>query len=110
MNALLSLITFLSAVTGDGPDLTDVSDKINELIGTIWKIGMSVAAGIVAIMGLAVGAMYIASLGDEQKKKSAKSALKTLLIGTIIVFGIAAVASTVCTALAKWANVSFGAY
>ncbi len=110
MKFLLSLVTFLSAATGDGPDLTDVSEKVNELIGSIWTIAMAVAGGCVMLLGIIIGVKYAVSLGDEQKKKSAQTALKTLLIGAVVIFGIAAVAGGVCTALAKWANVSFGAY
>ena len=109
MKTLSTFLFFLSAVT-DGPDLTDISEKVNELIGTIWTIALAVAAGCAVILGLVIGAKYALSLGEEQKKKSAQSALKTFLIGTAIIFIIAAVAGGVMSALAKWANVSFGAY
>lgn len=101
MNAFLA--TVMSFLSSSG-DFGDVSDAINDLIGKMWTPCLAVAGSLAGIWGLYLGIKFWTAAGDEQKKKSAKSALISFIIGIIVIFAIAVGAPMGIAALATWAS------
>lgn len=101
MNALLA--TFLPFLSASG-DFGDVSDAINDLISEMWTPCLAVAGSLAGVWGLYLGIKFWTAAGDEQKKKSAKSALISFVIGIIVIFAVFVGAPMGIGALATWAS------
>lgn len=108
MNAFIATIfPFLSAQA----DFTDLSDSITELINSMWVPCVSLASALAVAWGVFLGIKYWHAAGDEQKKKSAKSAIISFVVGVIIIFVVAVGAPLGIGALTEWvgSNQSVGA-
>lgn len=101
MNTFLSvLLPFISAEA----DFTDLSDAIIDLIQSMWVPLVSAASALSVGWGIFLGVKYWLSAGDEQKKKSAKSAIISFVIGVIVIFVIAVGAPMAIAALSEWVS------
>lgn len=101
MNIFLSaLLPFLAAEA----DFTDLGDAITDLINSMWKPCVIVASSLAGAWGLFIGLKWWFSSGDEQKKKSAKSALFSFIIGVGLIFVIAVGAPMAIGAFAEWVS------
>ena len=101
MNAFLSVILpFLSAEA----DFTDLSDTITDLIQSMWVPCVAVASALAVAWGIYLGIKYWTSAGDEQKKKSAKSAIISFVVGVIVIFVVAVGAPLGIGALTEWVS------
>lgn len=101
MNTFLSVILpFLSAEA----DFTDLSDTITDLIQSMWVPCVAVASALAVAWGIYLGVKYWLSAGDEQKKKSAKSAIISFVIGVIVIFVVAVGAPMGIGALSEWVS------
>ncbi len=99
MNAFLSvLLPFISAEA----DFTDLSDTIIDLIQSMWKPCVAVASALSVAWGIYLGIKYWLSAGDETKKKSAKSAIISFVVGVVVIFVIAVGAPMAIAALSEW--------
>ncbi len=101
MNAFLA--TFLPFISAQA-DFTDLSDSITELIDSMWVPCVSVASALAVAWGIFLGVKYWLSAGDEQKKKSAKSAIISFVVGVIVIFAVAVGAPLGIGALSEWAG------
>ena len=101
MNIFLSVILpFLSAEA----DFTDLSDSITDLIKSMWVPCVAIASALAVAWGIYLGIKYWTSAGDEQKKKSAKSAIISFVIGVIVIFVVAVGAPLGIGALSEWVS------
>lgn len=102
MNAFLA--TFLPFLSAGGADFSDLSDSITELIDSMWIPCVAVAGTLAVAWGVYLGVKYWMSAGDEQKKKSAKSAIISFVVGIVIIFAVAVAAPLGIAALSEWAG------
>lgn len=101
MNVFLSVfLPFLSAEA----DFTDLSDTITDLLKSMWVPCVAVASALAVAWGIYLGVKYWLSAGDEQKKKSAKSAIISFVIGVVVIFVVAVGAPMAIGALSEWVS------
>ena len=101
MNVFLSVILpFLSAEA----DFTDLSETITDLIKSMWVPCVAVASALAVAWGIYLGIKYWTSAGDEQKKKSAKSAIISFVVGVVLIFIVAVGAPMAIGALSEWVS------
>ena len=96
------LISFLGAV-GDA-DFNNISEEINGLIKSMWTPCLAIAGALAGIWGVYLGIKFWTAGGDEQKKKSAKSAVIQFVVGIVIIFVVAVGAPMLIAALATWSG------
>lgn len=63
---------------------------------------IAIASAISVLWGIYLGLKFWKSSGDENKRKEAKNAVISFVIGTIIIFVVAVGAPLLITALATW--------
>jgi len=84
----LAFPALVSAALNDGLDATGLaSGSIYDIVENImtWILGI---VGFVAIIGFCIaGIMYLTAAGDEDRQKSAKSAMVYSIIGVIVALG-----------------------
>lgn len=101
MNKFLSVfLPFLSAEA----DFSDLSDTIIDLIQSMWVPCVAIASALSVVWGIYLGIKYWTSAGDEQKKKSAKSAIISFVVGVIVIFIVAVGAPMAIAALSEWVS------
>ena len=83
-------------------EFTDFSDKIGELIKMLYPPLIAIAVAISVLWGAYIGFKFWSAGGDEQKKKQAKSALISYVIGIVVMFVIAAGTPLVVAAFQTW--------
>lgn len=91
-------ISFLAA------EFEDISTAINELINQMWVPCLAVASALTVIWGVYLGFKFWSAAGDEQKKKSAKSAVISFVVGIIVIFVVAVGAPMLIGAMSTWMN------
>lgn len=92
-------ITFFAA-----NDFSDVTEAIENLIGQMWGPCVAIASALTVIWGVYLGFKFWAASGDEQKKKSAKSAVISFVVGIIVIFVVAVGAPLLIGAMTQWMN------
>lgn len=95
MNLLMQ--TLLAAV-----NFKEFSDKLTELFSSMWAPLIAVAASLATIWGVYLGLKYWKSGGDENKRKEAKNAVVSFIVGIVIIFAVAASVPLLITALSGW--------
>lgn len=80
----------------------DLADRIGELYN-LMTVPLLICLGSASLLiGIWVGSKFLLSGGDEQKIKKAKDTLKHIIVGTIIIFVIAALLPMVIALLDSW--------
>lgn len=81
---------------------TDFADAFKNLFNQIWVPVISIASALAVIWGLYLGFKFWTAAGDETKKKSAKSALISFVVGIVVIFAVAVGAPLLIVALGNW--------
>lgn len=92
-------ITFIAAESFD-----DISAAVKDLIGQMWTPCLAIAGALTVLWALYLGYKFWIAGGDEQKKKSAKSAVISFVVGIIVIFAVAVGAPMAIGALTTWAG------
>ena len=91
-------ITLIAAESFD-----DISAAVKDLINQMWTPCLVVAGALTLLWGVFLGKFWIAG-GDEAKKKSAKSAVISFVVGILVIFAVAVGAPMAIGALSTWAG------
>lgn len=84
------------------PNFNDFSGILSDLFQSMFKPLVAVASALSVIWGLYLGLKFWRSGGDENKRKEAKSAVASFVIGIIIIFAVAVGAPILISALVEW--------
>lgn len=85
-------------------NFTSFSNVLTELIDSMFTPLISIAVALTAVWGVYLGFKWWRSGGDENRRKEAKSALWSFVIGIIVIFVVAVAAPLLIAALTEWMN------
>ena len=103
--------TFLSAANGavtslllaaDNATFKEFGDTLSDLFETMFTPLISIAVALCAIWGVYLGFKFWRSGGDENKRKEAKNAVWSFVIGIVVIFLVAVAAPLLIGALTNW--------
>ena len=77
-------------------------DVLSGLFDSLFTPLIAVAVSLCAIWGVYLGFKFWRSGGDEGKRKEAKSAVVSFVIGVFVIFIVAVVAPYLIAALSVW--------
>lgn len=77
-------------------------DTIAGLFNSMFTPLITIAVALCAIWGAYLGFKFWRSGGDENKRKEAKSAVTSFVIGIVVIFVVAVAAPLLITALSEW--------
>lgn len=86
------------------PNFNDFSGILSDLFESMFTPLISIASALSVIWGIYLGLKYWRSGGDENKRKEAKSAVVSFVIGIIIIFAVAVGAPILISALVEWSQ------
>ena len=92
-------ITLIAAESFD-----DISAAVKDLINQMWTPCLAVAGALTLLWGIFLGYKFWIAGGDEAKKKSAKSAVISFVVGILVIFAVAVGAPMAIGALSTWAG------
>lgn len=94
---MYNLTTLLAA-----PNFNDFSSILSDLFGSMFTPLIAIASSLAVIWGVYLGLKYWRSGGDENKRKEAKSAVVSFVVGIVVIFLVAVGAPILITALSEW--------
>lgn len=97
-------MNFLTTV-GTDSNLESLLTKIDELMDKFWIYAIAILSVVIVVWGIYIGVRVIIANKNEEKI-NAKSMIKNLLIGIIVIFVIAVGAPLLIESLKSWAGVS----
>lgn len=77
-------------------------DTLAGLFDSMFTPLIAIAVSLCAIWGIYLGFKFWKSGGDENKRKEAKSAVWSFVIGVIVIFVVAVAAPLLISALTEW--------
>lgn len=77
-------------------------DVLAGLFGSMFPALITIAVSLCAIWGCYLGFKFWRSGGDENKRKEAKSAIASFVIGVVVIFLVAVAAPILISALSEW--------
>lgn len=77
-------------------------DVLAGLFDSMFPALITIAISLCAIWGVYIGFKWWRSGGDENKRKEAKSALASFVIGVVVIFVVAVAAPILISALSEW--------
>ena len=80
----------------------EFSSTMSALFDEMFTPLISIASALAAIWGIYLGIKFWKSAGDENKRKEAKSAIVSFIVGTVVIFAVAVGAPLLIAALAEW--------
>lgn len=80
----------------------DFGDVISGLFDSLFTPLIAIAVSACAILGVYLGFKFWKSGGDEGKRKEAKSALISFVVGVFVIFIVAVAAPLLIAALVEW--------
>ena len=84
--------------------LSQIIEKLNELMGSVWNyVILALAAGI-ALWGVYVG-IKIVLANRKEEKINARDMLKNLIIGIVVIFVVAMGAPLLIKGLMSWVGI-----
>ena len=96
----LNLVT--KSMLAAGPNFNDFLNTLKELFNSMFTPLIAIASALAVIWGVYLGFKYWRSGGDENKRKEAKSAVVSFVIGIIVIFIVAVAAPLLIKALSDW--------
>ncbi|MDR3262970.1 MAG: hypothetical protein LBT30_01505 [Clostridiales bacterium] len=106
MNKLSQLMTGIIRIFSQGmlgaDEWSAFSDAFKDLTKKMWVPMIAISTSAVVLWGLYLGWKFWSAGGDETKKKSAKSAVISFVVGIFVIFGVAVGAPLLIAALASW--------
>ena len=92
----------MGQVTLDG-NIKDIVEKLSELKDVFWKYAIIILSLVIVIWGVYIGIKIITAHKNDEKI-NAKSMLKNLLIGVVVIFVIAVGAPLLIDGLKSWVS------
>lgn len=92
----------LKSLLAANANFNDFSSTLSELFDSMFTPLIAIASSLAVIWGVYLGLKYWRSGGDENKRKEAKSAVISFVVGIIVIFVIAVAAPILITALSEW--------
>lgn len=86
----------------DSPDWTDFTAAMQEFINSMFTPLLSIAIALSALWGIYLGIKWWRSAGDEGKRKEAKNAVISFMIGIVVIFVVAVGVPLAVAALIEW--------
>lgn len=86
------------------PNFNDFSGILSDLFESMFTPLVAIASALSVIWGIYLGLKFWRSGGDENKRKEAKSAVVSFVIGIIIIFAVAVGAPILISALVEWSQ------
>ena len=80
----------------------DLAERIGELYNLMTVPLLICLSSAALLIGIWIGSKFLLSGGDEQKIKKAKETLKHVIIGTIVIFAVAALLPMIIAILDNW--------
>lgn len=84
------------------PNFNDFSGILSDLFESMFTPLISIASALAVIWGVYLGLKYWRSGGDENKRKEAKSAVVSFVVGIVVIFLVAVGAPILIRALSEW--------
>ncbi|MCL2603777.1 MAG: pilin [Defluviitaleaceae bacterium] len=99
------MFDFLPALlaAGTGPDLTQVTAPITDLLLTVFNVAIPVVGALGAIFCIFLG-VKLAKADEQQDREKAKTALKNAIIGFALIFILVVALRIGIDIMADWAN------
>lgn len=95
-------LSLISATTN--PSWTTFEQAIEGFISSLLNPLLAIAISASAIWGIYLGIKWWRAAGDENKRKEAKNAIISFIIGILVIFLVIVVVPIVVSALVAWAN------
>ena len=102
--------TLLATLLASSVDYTSFSNALQSLISSMWVPLVGGASALAVVWGLYLGLKFWLSAGDENKRKEAKSAIISFVVGTVVIFAVAVCAPLLIAALSTWVEDYDAAY
>lgn len=99
---------FMTGLLAGGANFTDFSGILSDLFDSMFTPLIAIASSLAVIWGVYLGLKYWRSGGDENKRKEAKSAVISFVIGIVVIFLVAVGAPILITALSEWMATNVG--
>ncbi len=96
------MINFLAVTTTNNGEFKSFGDVLSSLFDSMWQPLIAIAISLTAIWGIYLGFKFWRSGGDENKRKEAKNALWSFVIGIVVIFVVAVAAPLLIAALSNW--------
>jgi len=93
------MFNFILAATADFKNFGDV---LGDLFDSMFTPLISIAVALTAIWGVYLGFKFWKSGGDENKRKEAKNAVWSFIIGIVVIFVVAVAAPLLIASLSTW--------
>lgn len=84
------------------PNFNDFSGILSDLFESMFTPLISIASALSIIWGIYLGLKYWKSGGDENKRKEAKTAVVSFVVGIVVIFVVAVGAPILIRALSEW--------
>ena len=73
------------------PNVTEIKDIVNKILGILIFIGVVVSVVMITILG----ANYFTTAHDPEQKAKVNERMKSILLGTVLVFGATAILTAI---------------
>lgn len=80
----------------------DFTSTLSGLFDEMFTPLISIASALAVVWAVYLGIKFWLSSGDENKRKEAKSAVISFVVGTVVIFAVAVGAPLLIAALAEW--------
>lgn len=94
------MFNFLLAA--DTANFNQFGTVLSDLFDSMFTPLISIAVALTAIWGVYLGFKFWRSGGDENKRKEAKNAIWSFIIGIVVIFVVAVAAPLLISALSTW--------
>lgn len=86
----------------DTANFNQFGTVLSDLFDSMFTPLISIAVALTAIWGVYLGFKFWRSGGDENKRKEAKNAIWSFIIGIVVIFVVAVAAPLLISALSTW--------
>ena len=80
----------------------DFASALSGMFDDMFTPLITIASALAAVWGIYLGIKFWLSAGDENKRKEAKSAIISFIVGTVVIFAVAVGAPLLIVALTTW--------
>jgi hypothetical protein len=102
MNNLISAVFSTVLLAANDTQFTEFGTVLSDLFDSMFTPLIAIAVSLCAIWGCYLGFKFWRSGGDENKRKEAKNAVASFVIGVVVIFVVAVAAPLLITALQEW--------
>lgn len=102
MNSLYLRAFTATLLAANDQTFKEFGDVLSGLFDSMFTPLIAIAISLCAIWGCYLGFKFWRSGGDENKRKEAKSAVASFVIGVVVIFVVAVAAPLLISALSEW--------